>query len=77
MKDAQGFYRTHEFSFSLTEKDVPDTMGEQVSFMLQKEVKKRVVLAKYMEGLITEEDAKREVQPYTDMLDKVRTKEKV
>lgn len=73
IKDAAGMYRTHEFSFSLTEKDVPDHMGQEVSFTLQKEVKKRVVLAKFMEGLVTEEEAKREVQPYTDMLNKAKS----
>jgi uncharacterized protein YehS (DUF1456 family) len=73
VKDTSGMYRTHEFSFSLTEKDVPEHLGQEVSFTLQKEVKKRVVLAKFMEGLVTEEEAKREVQPYTDMLAKAKS----
>jgi hypothetical protein len=73
-KDSNGMFQSKENGISITEKDVQPDQVKLKTLELQKQVKIYISNMQVLDGAKTVEQVASEIKPYTDMVERARTK---
>jgi len=73
-QNAEGMFQSKENGISITEKDVQPDQVKLKTLELQKQVKIYISNMQVLDGAKTVEQVASEIKPYTDMVERARTK---